>query len=80
MFILSLIRWSNPIFQMSNHKRGFPIKLAEESNLIVKIGIDAMEETMKLAKQLEKYNVTIAMNVSPVQMIQKGFVLGLGNA
>nr|WIF89287.1 EAL domain-containing protein [Acholeplasma laidlawii] len=68
----SLIRWSNPEF--SNVKPQDFIKLAEESNLIVKIGLIAMEETMKLAKQLEKYNVTIAMNVSPVQMIQKGFV------
>lgn len=68
----SLIRWSNPNF--ANVPPSEFIKLAEESNLIVKIGMIAMEETMKLAKQLEKHDVTIAMNVSPIQMIQKGFV------
>ncbi|HHX76456.1 MAG TPA: EAL domain-containing protein, partial [Acholeplasmataceae bacterium] len=68
----SLIRWSNPNF--ANIKPSEFIKLAEESNLIVKIGMIAMEETMKMAKALEAYDITIAMNVSPIQMIQKGFV------
>lgn len=68
----SLIRWKNPKFE--NVKTSEFIRLAEESNLIVQLGMFAIEETIKLSKKLEKYNVKIAMNVSPIQMIQKGFV------
>lgn len=68
----ALIRWNNPRYHHIS-PQDF-IRLAEENNLIVNIGQIVMEETAKIAKKLEKYNVTIAMNISPVQMIQKGFV------
>ncbi|VEU83322.1 putative bifunctional diguanylate cyclase/phosphodiesterase [Acholeplasma hippikon] len=68
----ALIRWNNPRYNHISPQEF--IRLAEENNLIVRIGQIVMEETAKLAKKLEKYHVTIAMNISPVQMIQKGFV------
>lgn len=71
----ALIRWNNPKYNHISPQEF--IRLAEENNLIIKIGKIVMEETAKIAKQLEKFNITIAMNISPVQMIQKGFVNSL---
>ncbi|MFA6377330.1 MAG: GGDEF domain-containing phosphodiesterase [Acholeplasmataceae bacterium] len=68
----ALIRWNNPNY---NHVSPVEfIRVAEENNLIVHIGQMVMEETIKIAKQLEKYQVSVGMNISPVQMVQRGFV------
>ena len=68
----ALIRWKNPKYFLQSPAHF--IELAEQNNLIVEIGRFVMEETFKMAKQLEKYRVRISMNVSPLQVIQAGFV------
>lgn len=68
----SLIRWTNPKYSHISPLEF--IRVAEENDLILKIGKFVMEETMKIAKQLEAYNVVVAMNISPIQIIQQGFV------
>ncbi len=68
----SLIRWTNPKY-MDKSPQGF-IELAEQRGYILDIGRYVIKETFKLAKQLETYNVHISMNVSPIQLLQVGFV------
>jgi EAL domain-containing protein (putative c-di-GMP-specific phosphodiesterase class I) len=42
--------------------------------LIIEIGRIVTEETFRIAKLLEPYNVRISMNLSPIQLMQAGFV------
>jgi EAL domain-containing protein (putative c-di-GMP-specific phosphodiesterase class I) len=48
--------------------------MAEKNNMIIDIGRIALHETFQIAKELEKYVVHISVNISPVQMLQAGFV------
>ncbi|MCK9493843.1 MAG: EAL domain-containing protein, partial [Acholeplasmataceae bacterium] len=50
------------------------IQLAESNNMIIDIGRIVIDKTLKIAKQLEKYNVKLSLNVSPAQMLQAGFI------
>ena len=38
------------------------------------IGRFVISESFKLAKKLEPYNIHISVNVSPIQLLQAGFV------
>lgn len=68
----ALARWENPKYLNLSPLQY--ISLAEENNLIIPLGKTIMEKTFLLAQKLEKYNVTISMNISPAQLAQDGFV------
>ena len=68
----ALIRWTNPKYSSESPLKF--IKMAEKNNMIVDIGRIALHETFMIAKELEPYNIHISLNVSPVQMLQAGFV------
>ena len=68
----ALIRWNNPKY-ISENVEHF-IKLAEKNGMIVEIGEFIIDETFKFAKKIEDKNIHISMNVSPVQLLQSGFV------
>ena len=68
----SLIRWSNPKY-FDKSPQAF-VELAEQRGYILDIGRYVIKETFRLAKLLEDWNVHISMNVSPIQLLQVGFV------
>ncbi len=74
----ALIRWKNPKYFHESPIHF--IRLAEENNLIVDLGRFVINETFRFAKELEPYNVRISINVSPVQLLQPGFVKDIENA
>jgi EAL domain-containing protein (putative c-di-GMP-specific phosphodiesterase class I)/GGDEF domain-containing protein len=68
----ALIRWTNPRY-MSESPLKF-IRMAEQNSMIIDIGRIALHETFLAAKELEPFDVEISLNISPVQMLQAGFV------
>lgn len=68
----ALIRWMNPKY-IEKSPQMF-IELAEQRGYMLDIGRYVVKETFRLAKQLEEYGVHISMNVSPIQLLQVGFV------
>lgn len=68
----ALIRWMNPKY-IEKSPQTF-IELAEQRGYMLDIGRYVVKETFRLAKELEPYNVHISMNVSPIQLLQVGFV------
>ncbi len=68
----ALIRWANPKY-MDKSPQVF-IELAEQRGYMLDIGRYVIKETFRLAKLLEPFNVHVSMNVSPVQLLQVGFV------
>ena len=68
----ALIRWNNPKYASESPLKF--IQMAEKNNMIVDIGRIALHETFQIAKELEPYNIHISLNISPVQLLQAGFV------
>ncbi|HKM29193.1 MAG TPA: EAL domain-containing protein, partial [Bacilli bacterium] len=68
----ALVRWNNPKYKFQSP--AVFIELAEKNNMIVQIGRFIMEQTFAAAKEFEKFGIHISMNVSPVQLMQAGFV------
>lgn len=68
----ALIRWHNPKY-MDKSPQVF-IEIAEQRGHMLDIGKFVITESFKLAKQLEVYHVHVSVNVSPVQLLQVGFV------
>lgn len=68
----ALIRWKNPKYASESPLKF--IQMAERNNMIIDIGRIALHETFQIAKEMEKYNVHISLNISPVQILQAGFV------
>lgn len=68
----ALIRWRNPKYASESPLKF--IQMAERNNMIIDIGRIALHETCQIAKEMEKYNVHISLNISPVQILQAGFV------
>ena len=68
----ALIRWSNPRYASESPLKF--IRMAEQNSMIIDIGRIALHETFLAAKELEPYGVEVAINISPVQMLQAGFV------
>ena len=68
----ALIRWMNPKYNKQSPQTF--IELAEERGHMLDIGRFVISESLKLAKKLEPYNVHVSVNVSPVQLLQAGFV------
>jgi len=50
------------------------IALSEKNGSIIELGNFVYKSAMAFAKSIEKYNVRISLNVSPVQLMQEGFV------
>ena len=50
------------------------IDIAERSGNMIALGDLVFNKTFEYAKEIEKYNVSISLNVSPVQLLQSGFV------
>ncbi|MBN2300475.1 MAG: GGDEF domain-containing protein [Acholeplasmataceae bacterium] len=68
----ALIRWTNPKY--ANESPLKFIQMAEKNNMIIDIGRIALHETFMIAKEMEPLNVHISINISPVQILQAGFV------
>lgn len=68
----ALIRWNNPKYRLQSPSHF--IEVAEQNNMIIQIGQFVMKETFRIAKMLEPFKVRISMNVSPIQLLQAGFV------
>lgn len=68
----ALIRWMNPKYNRQSPQ--VFIELAEERGHMLDIGRFVISESFKLAKKLEPYNIHISVNVSPIQLLQAGFV------
>jgi EAL domain-containing protein (putative c-di-GMP-specific phosphodiesterase class I) len=68
----ALIRWNNPKYASESPLKF--IQMAERNNMIIDIGRIALHETFQIAKELEPYNIHVSLNISPVQILQAGFV------
>ena len=68
----ALIRWMNPKYKDKSPQ--VFIELAERRGHMLDIGRFVITESFKLAKKLEPYGVHISVNISPVQLLQVGFV------
>lgn len=68
----ALIRWNNPKYASESPLKF--IQMAERNNMIIDIGRIALHETFQIAKEMEPYDVHISLNISPVQLLQAGFV------
>ena len=68
----ALIRWLNPKYRDKSPQ--IFIELAEKRGHMLDIGRFVITESFKLAKRLEPYGVHVSVNVSPVQLLQVGFV------
>lgn len=74
----SLVRWNNPLYMYDSPS--LFIDIAERNNLIVDIGRFIIDESLRVAKMLEHKQMQIAINISPVQIVQSGFVHDLFSA
>ena len=68
----ALIRWHNPKYKDKSPQ--LFIELAEQRGHMLDIGKFVITESFKLAKKLEPYKIHVSVNVSPVQLLQVGFV------
>ena len=68
----ALIRWHNPKYKDKSPQ--IFIELAEQRGHMLDIGRFVITESFKLAKKLEPYGIHVSVNVSPVQLLQVGFV------
>lgn len=68
----ALIRWNSPVYGMVLPGRF--ISIAEEMGLINKIGKWVIDRSFAFARTLQGKDICVSCNVSPVQLIQSGFV------
>lgn len=68
----SLLRWNNPNYIDKPIQQ--VVELAEQKGYMLDMAKIIIDNTFELAKKLEKYNVSISLNLSPIQIIQAGFV------
>ncbi len=71
----ALLRWNNPKYKSKSPQ--VYVELAEQRGHMLDIGRFVISESFKLAKKLEQYNITISVNISPIQLLQAGFVKSL---
>ncbi len=67
----SLLRWNNPKYKSVSPQEY--IELSEQCGYITQIGNYAIREVLRKTKELEAYDVVVALNVSPAQILQTGF-------
>ncbi len=68
----ALIRWNNPLYRNVSPQKY--IKLAEKTGMIVPLGMHIVKEVLRYAKKIVNDIVHVSLNVSPIQLIQSGFV------
>ena len=68
----ALLRWANPKYKDKSPQ--VYVELAEQRGHILDVGRFVLQESFRLAKELEDYNIHISINVSPIQIMQVGFV------
>lgn len=68
----ALTRWNNKNY-LTDSPQHF-IELAEKNNLIIPIGNIIANQAFAIAKKLENQDITVAINISPAQLVQNGFV------
>lgn len=68
----ALLRWSNPKYSAVSPQ--VLIEVANQSNFLLKLGNYIIDECLTIASKLEKYNLTLAINLDPLQLLQVGFV------
>ena len=68
----ALTRWNNENY-LSDSPQHF-IEIAEKNNMIIPIGNIIANQAFGIAKKLENEDITIAINISPAQLVQNGFV------
>jgi len=73
----ALVRWDNPKYELDSP--AMFLDLAEKNNYIIDIGRYVINESFKIAKELEKFDVRISINISPLQLLHTGFVYEIIN-
>lgn len=68
----ALLRWNNPKY--INDSPFEYITIAEETNLINKIGPIILEKAFIFSKKIEHLNIDVSVNISMLQLYQSGFV------
>ncbi|MCF7932624.1 MAG: GGDEF domain-containing phosphodiesterase, partial [Acholeplasmataceae bacterium] len=68
----ALIRWKHPKYIQESPMTY--IRLAEQNNMIIDIGKIALEKSFAVARELADEDIKISINVSPLQIVQVGFV------
>ncbi len=68
----SLLRWNSDKYRMVSPQDY--IELAEQNGDIVEIGRFINKSVFEAAKEFQKHNVHLSINVSPAQLVQSGFV------
>ena len=63
----SLIRWNHPKY--AKRSPSLFIGLAEQKGYILDISRFVVKESLKLAKKLEDFNVSVSINLSPIQIM-----------
>lgn len=71
----SLIRWDNPKYKNESPEKF--ITLAEKNGMIIELGRLIINKVFKYAKTIEDSGISVSLNVSPVQLLQSGFVYEL---
>lgn len=71
----ALMKWTNPKY-MNESAEKF-IRMAEHNGLIIPLGKFAVEEAFRVAKKYENEEIKISLNISPVQILQSGFIRDL---
>ena len=68
----ALLRWDN-VNYINKSPQDY-ISVAEENGLINEIGNIIIDKSFQIAKKLKPYKINISLNVSPLQLMQQGFV------
>lgn len=71
----ALVRWQNPKYKAESPEKY--ITLAEKNGMIIELGRLVINKVFKYAKTIEQANISVSLNVSPVQLLQTGFVYEL---
>ena len=67
----ALTRFTSPELKNISVQEFFEV--AEKNGAIIEMGTAIYERAMEFAKSIEDKNVTISLNVSPIQLLQEGF-------
>ena len=71
----SLVRWNNPKYKGESPEKF--ITLAEKNGMIIELGRLIIKKVFSYAKTIEDSGISVSLNVSPVQLLQSGFVYEL---
>ncbi len=68
----ALLRWTNPKYKFDSPEHY--VTIAERNGMIIELGRLINEKVFSFAKKIENTGISISLNVSPVQLLQSGFV------